>query len=65
MPAKRRRAEPITVHLFPAAEGWKLVVGDAEKPETEAREFPNLGLALDAAVADTHEVRVVVHDGAA
>ncbi len=53
------------MHLFPAAEGWKLVVGDAEKPETEAREFPNLGLALDAAVADTHEVRVVVHDGAA
>jgi hypothetical protein len=51
-----------TVHLFPQAEGWILVFGDAEQPGAEAREFPDLGLALDAATADSKEVHVIVHE---
>jgi len=51
-----------TVHLFPRAEGWTLVFGDAEQPGSEAREFPDLGLALDAAIANHKEVHVIVHE---
>ena len=42
-----------------------LVVGDSETPGTDAREFPDLGLALDAAVAGSKEVHVVVHEAGA
>ena len=63
MPA--RPSKPTTVHLFPKAAGWMLVVGDEEKPDTVAQEFPELGLALDAAIAKDEEVRVVVHESGA
>lgn len=58
--------KPKTVHLYPKAAGWMLVVTDGDEPEGEAREFPELGLALDAAtvVADGG-VRVVVHESGA
>ena len=42
-----------------------LVVGDEEKPGAEAREYAELGLALDAAVAANEAVRVVVHEAGA
>jgi hypothetical protein len=50
------------VHLFPRDDGWTLVIGNAEQPGIEVREFPDLGLALDAATIDSKEVHVVVHE---
>ena len=51
-----------TVHLFPRDEGWTLVVGNAEQPGAQPREFPDLGLALDAATTDHKEVHIIVHE---
>ena len=62
MAANRSAPTRTTVHLFPKAEGWILVVGD--KPD-EGRVFTDLGGALDAATNSDRQVHVVVHEAGA